>query len=355
MIESTSVIFRSNCKFNGQRFIYFNLEIDPLLNITILTKYRLVNDFRNNQDLYSEKDLIRFIGNYIDTKKQNILGYNEDAVAFNIGDQLMVINIDGWVSSTDRPSGLSLHDCGYRAVINAASDVIAKGANVEGMIVSLSLPKKMLSEATSIIDGILNAASKYGINYYGGDLNSCTDLVIDVTIWGVCNKNLVKRSGAINGQKLCWLGPTFGSNAAAIGVLTKAWKAKDQHKMKSLEVMGKPKLFPEFIQIDASSAIDCSDGLAASLYLLADSSQVGFELDKINMFEKWVQEVAETNGKSVIDLALYGGEELGILFTCSTDTILPNNVLVIGKVVKYGNITIHGDEIANIGWEHFID
>ena len=64
----------------------------------------------------------------------------------------MVINIDGWVESTDRPNGMSPFGVGYRAVCNAASDVIAKGAKPTGMIISMTLDEKHWEQFENIID-----------------------------------------------------------------------------------------------------------------------------------------------------------------------------------------------------------
>ena len=141
----------------------------------------------------NEKDLITYYERYVDNKN-NLLGHDDDAVAINLSDSKMVINIDGWVESTDRPNGMSPFGVGYRAVCNAASDVIAKGAKPTGMIISMTLDEKHWEQFENIIDGFKAASSNYGISYLGGDTNKGKDLVIDVVVWGE-SKKLVKRRG----------------------------------------------------------------------------------------------------------------------------------------------------------------
>ncbi|MHA2252276.1 MAG: thiamine-phosphate kinase [Candidatus Kariarchaeaceae archaeon] len=314
-----------------------------------------MTDSKDNEQTKGEQHLLKFIKKHVDQSGNNLLGYDEDAIAIRIGTELLVLNVDGWVASTDRTMGMSYHDCGYRSVINAASDIIAKGAELAGMIVSLSLPKQLSNHTTEIVSGISNAARDYKIGYYGGDLNSANDIVIDVVIWGICKNKLIKRNGAKAGQKLCWLGPPLGSTAAALGVLEHNWGSSKEAYAKSIEIMTKPALFPEFAKIGASAAIDCSDGLALSLYHLHSSSNVGFDLLPIDTTDDWIIETATLNNKNIQDLALYGGEELAVIFTCDPEIILPESVKILGKVTTEKRVMIDGIEVENKGWEHFVD
>ncbi|MHA2092330.1 MAG: thiamine-phosphate kinase [Candidatus Kariarchaeaceae archaeon] len=302
---------------------------------------------------HSERHLIESIKKYVDQDNRNLLSYDEDAIAIPFGDSILVLNIDGWVASTDRPGQLSWYDSGYRAVINAASDVIAKGALPQGLVASLSLPTDQTNNTVEIVSGIAAAARDYHINYLGGDLNSSEDVVLDVTVWGECKRDLIRRDGARPGEILYWLGPPLGSTATALGVLTSDWEAPQSIIDTSLLIMGKPQLFQEFVDLPATSAIDCSDGLARSLHLLSKASKVGFALDPIQVTESWITKVAALNHLELYDLIMFGGEELGILFTSNIQENLPKSVIQLGVVTKERNITIDGSEIANKGWEHF--
>ena len=302
---------------------------------------------------HSERKLIESIKPYVDRDNRNLLSYDEDAIAIPFGSSILVLNIDAWVASTDRPDQLSWYDSGYRAVINAASDVMAKGALPQDLVASLSLPTDQSYNTVEIVSGIAAAAKKYHINYLGGDLNSSEDVVLDVTVWGECKRDLIRRDGAKPGDVLYWLGPPLGSTATALGVLTSDWDASQFIIDKSMLVMGRPQLFPEFVKLPATSAIDCSDGLARSLHLLSKASKVGFALDPIQVTEPWINEVAALNQLELYDLIMFGGEELGMLFTCNIQEVVPESVIQLGVVTKEKDITIDGVEIPDKGWEHF--
>ncbi len=281
---------------------------------------------------------------------RNLLEYPDDAVAIPIMDRFMVINIDGWVASTDRPNGMDTVSCGYRATINAISDIIAKGAIPKDIIVSLSTTDK--DDVPSYLSGVKLVADKYNLNYLGGDLNQSEDTVIDIVAIGMADR-LIKRSGAKRGDIVCWIGPDFGTTAAALGILLNNWSGS---RSIALKIMNRPELFFEFIEyvdlLNISSSIDCSDGLASSLYMLASSSNVGMELFELKS-NNWVEKIACDNGQQLTDLIFYGGEELGIIFTCA-DQKLPDNVIQIGKVVDGDKIMHQGEIIENKGWEHFV-
>ncbi len=304
----------------------------------------------------NEKDLIKYYERYVDNKN-NLLGHDDDAVAINLSDSKMVINIDGWVESTDRPNGMSPFGVGYRAVCNAASDVIAKGAKPTGMIISMTLDEKHWEQFENIIDGFKAASSKYNISYLGGDTNKGKDLVIDVVVWGTSEK-LVKRRGIQENDLVCWIGDELGRNAAALGVLTKDWKGE---KNIALSIMENPNLYLNFIEINANSSIDCSDGLAFSLYQLIRNTKYGIKIDNniINYGDEWAVKISQINDIELSELIFYGGEELGIVFTCSSKTYetmkrkYDIDIKLLGVVNNEEGVYYDGEKIQNKGWDHF--
>ena len=79
-------------------------------------------DHDNDQ---TEITILDSVKDIVDRDKQNLLGWNEDAVAIRYSDGFLILNTDSWVASTDKPRDLTYFDCGYRALINSASDIIA--------------------------------------------------------------------------------------------------------------------------------------------------------------------------------------------------------------------------------------
>lgn len=311
-------------------------------------------------DHWEEQDLIRLLANNVDTGI-NFLGHNEDAVAVKIGEDFLVLNIDGWVHSTDRPPELSLFHCGVRAVANSLSDVYAKGARPTGFAVSYTLPRtlnfhsgeddegKPIDAVQQLVEGIKHAAEKFGVSYTGGDINEGKDLVVDVVSWGLTDR-VIPRKNASEGELVCWVGPALGLTSAALGILVQGWLGDH---VRALEIMGDPELFPQFLSIPATSAIDCSDGLARTLHLLAHSADLGIDLDGNVQIDPWVDQVAKENEIPLTDLIFFGGEELGIVFTCPPDTQLPDDVLILGRTKKGKGVYLGDEEIPDRGWDHF--
>lgn len=297
----------------------------------------------------SESSIISSLKDLVDQDKQNVLGWNEDAVAVPLEDGFLILNTDSWVGSTDKPNDLSYFDCGYRALVNSASDIIAKGAKPKHAVASLSVPENNRNNVIDIVSGIVKACEENSIHYLGGDLNSAKDIVIDVTTWGYRKAIPVRRDGAKIGDNVYWLGPDLGETSAALGILVNNWNGDNNI---ALQIYGKPKLFFDFLGMQASSAIDCSDGLAKSLYFICEMSKVGINLDELESNE-WVKSIAANNEIDILDLILYGGEELGIIFTSSSKIDLGKNLKRIGKIVQGEDVTFQGKNIENRGWDHF--
>jgi thiamine-monophosphate kinase len=68
--------------------------------------------------------------------------------------------------------------------------------------------------------------------------------------------------------------------------------------------------------------IDISDGLASEVHHICEMSGTGARIymGKIPLADN-VQKVAEHTGRNPYDLALYGGEDYELLFTCKPDKV----------------------------------
>jgi thiamine-monophosphate kinase len=112
----------------------------------------------------------------------------------------------------------------------------------------------------------------------------------------------------------------------------------------------------------ATSSIDSSDGLAWSLHRLAQSSRVGINLHTIPVAPE-AETFAEEHRLSVLEFALYGGEEYELVVTIKPERFddLKKRVPLltrIGLVEKesFGVVAhLAGKRIQlkERGWEHF--
>jgi thiamine-monophosphate kinase len=94
--------------------------------------------------------------------------------------------------------------------------------------------------------------------------------------------------------------------------------------------------------------MDVSDGLAISLYDMADASNVGFALEaaKFNL--------PDVLFGSAREYYLYGGGDFGLLF-CMSPSLLPSldaEYTVIGTVVKEKGVWCDGNVVEKRGYAH---
>jgi thiamine-monophosphate kinase len=107
-----------------------------------------------------------------------------------------------------------------------------------------------------------------------------------------------------------------------------------------------------------TSCIDSSDGLAISLYHLAESSKANFELSELPM-QEGLEEFAEENELQPSDLVLFGGEEYELVCTFNPKyekIVSRAGIISIGRVKraeKEPRVYLGGNLIPRKGWLHF--
>lgn len=287
---------------------------------------------------------------------------DEDAAILNLGEEFLILNIDTFVESTDRPMGMSYYDIGWHCIAMAASDVVTKGALPKGVVVSITAPSLLhVKSFEDIIRGIRGACDYLGCGYYGGDLGSGAELVISAACFGL-TKKAIRRSGAKVGDSV-WVTDDFGKSGLALHYLL--------FNGSPIEGIGeviqeffRPKIERKYalaLQEVATASMDSSDGLAVTLNDLASASKIAIELNYIPISPVAIR-YAETNSIDPLDLALYAGEEFIIVFTSnkSDEEIVKvfrelrlKEPIKIGEVVEGSGVLLEGRKIPRKGWEHF--
>ncbi|MCL5068236.1 MAG: hypothetical protein M1368_07780, partial [Thaumarchaeota archaeon] len=196
----------------------------------------------------------------------------------------------------------------------------------------------------------------------GGDTNSSTSgTVIDCSLSGFSD-SVVKRRGAKHGD-LIGVSGNFGLQSSGLALLLGRAKSTDpSFRKRAEESVLNPNarlLLGLRISRYLSSCIDSSDGLALSLYHLAESSNVDMLLDSIPLAEG-ITEFASENALRTNDLALFGGEEYELVFTFDmrhAKALSREGIITIGRVVgtkkeSYPSVYYLGKRIARRGWIH---
>jgi len=186
---------------------------------------------------------------------------------------------------------------GQKALAISISDIAACGGVPQHALVALGLPKYMpVYQADRLVKGLLDLARKFNINIVGGDISASSKLIIDVSMLGVVVKNkLCLRQGARAGDIIMVTGEFGGA-------------IKGKH-LKFTPRLEEAQFLVNNFKINAM--IDISDGLAADLGHILESSSVGAVL-----YERLIPLSKQAQG---IEDALCSGEEFELLFTASRD------------------------------------
>ncbi|MFM7814812.1 MAG: thiamine-phosphate kinase [Flavobacteriales bacterium] len=272
-----------------------------------------------------------------------------------------------------------LRHLGYKSVVANISDICAMNARPQQLVVGLGLSNRFSLEAVEeLYAGMLLACEKYGVDLVGGDTTSSrAGLVISITALGYGEESkLCTRSGARDSELLVVTGD-LGGAYLGLQVLEREKLVFQEAPGSQPSLIGydyilERQLKPEArldmvdlldqLQVQPTSMIDISDGLASEIKHLAECSDVGFDLyaDKIPVSPKTMETAKEFN-LDFITCALSGGEDYELLFTIKQkdyDLIKGNpNFTVIGHATPSVQgcrlIPTHGDaiELRAQGWD----
>lgn len=261
----------------------------------------------------------------------------------------IILTCDMLVESTDVPKGaMRPWQIARKSLIACVSDLSSKGILPSVSLISIGLPKKYSkSEIENLAYGFQMASKEFGFKIVGGDTNESQELVIDCSMIGFGSSNIYipKRNGAKPGDLIVVSGE-FGYPPSGLKILGKDAKAQDR-KFKEKAILSviipkSPQKFGTVLARHFSSAMDCSDGLAITLYELARQSKVNFLVDNIPIAQG-VKKFAKNNYLDIKELIFHGGEEYEIVGTFPQSRLdkirsIANKsklkLLIIGRVQK---------------------
>ncbi|PUA34123.1 MAG: thiamine-phosphate kinase [Candidatus Terraquivivens tikiterensis] len=311
-----------------------------------------------------EKSIVERILSRITLTPRHILPKGDDAIAFEFSGKL-VVSTDMLVESTDVPPSMDMESVGWKALTMVVSDLAAKGATPIAYLISLGLPRDMrLEDFDALWNGLESAARHYGGTIAGGDTNEAKEIIVSCTGVGSAER-VVPRGGARVGDILATTG-LFGRSAAGLYALLKGAEGLDESLrravLRPMARLREGRVLAKY----ATSCIDSSDGLAASLYELAKQSGVGFEVTAPPV-DGMARKLAEECGLDIFKLVFYGGEEYELVFTVGREDLeAVKNALnhVDGELIEIGRVVHTSEGITTIwegkripieykGWDHF--
>jgi len=213
------------------------------------------------------------------------------------------------------------------------SDLAAKGAKPVGFLLTLALPKSVPETWVALFArGLGDDAEQYDCPLLGGDtVRTAGPVAISITALGSVPKNtMVRRRGARAGDAVMVSG-TIGDAALGLELrdavtAAKRWKldTKHQYELQRRYLLPQPRnALAEAIRVNASAAMDVSDGLAGDLSKLCDVSGVSADIDvsKVPLSEAAASVVKSE--PAAMEKVLTGGDDYEIVCTVPADR-LPN-------------------------------
>lgn len=241
---------------------------------------------------------------------------------------------------------LGAFDLGWRAVVATISDLAAMGADPWRLVLSVSTHAGV--GVDEIVAGAKAAAEELGCPIVGGDVTSSPAAVVVAAAAGlVPHGEAVGRDGGRPGDLLFVTGP-LGASAAGLRLL----RAGEQGS--SIEAHRRP-----MARLDAGRAarlggatamIDVSDGLSLDLWRLAESSALGFAIDRVPV-------AAEADEAE----ALGGGEDYELIVAAKDAERLRSSFeraglaapIEIGRLVEDATVrTLRGAQLEISGYGH---
>lgn len=345
-----------------------------------------MSDKRTELEKLGEFGLIEHLTKKFTVKDADtIKGIGDDGAVISISEkEAMVISTDMLLEGVHfNLMYMPLKHLGYKSVAVNVSDICAMNATPKNITVSIAVSNRFPVEALEeLYEGIYTACEIYNVDLIGGDTtSSLSGLSISITATGTAPKDeIVYRSGAKENDLLVVSGD-LGAAYMGLQVLEREKSVFKENPNIQPDLDGhdyiierqlKPEArkdilhFLKELEVQPTSMIDISDGLASEIMHICKSSDVGCHIydEKIPIDAKTSMTALEFN-LDPITCALNGGEDYELLFTVKQedfDKIKGNpHMSIIGHITDKNDGIYYIDkagsaiELQAQGWNHFND
>ena len=233
-----------------------------------------------------------------------LVGPGDDCAILDLGGggKALAVTTDALVEGIHFEKDAPPRTVGRKAVCVNMSDIAAVGFRPLCVVASACLPAPLdETRAREFLEGMREAASRYGCALVGGDLNESTrDAVISCAAVGTGDAaKALLRSGAKAGDAVFVTGELGGSRLGG-----------------HMEFIPRLREGEELSERGVRCAIDVSDGLAIDSWRLARASGVRVILEEEAIpVSDAAYELSRADGKGAFEHALEDGEDFELLFT----------------------------------------
>lgn len=272
----------------------------------------------------TEFDLIRtWFSDLGSPRLDVVLGVGDDCALLRVPKgQELAVSIDTLVSGTHFLPNCDPEALGHKALAVGLSDLAAMGAVPAWATLALTLPPGLVTQDPGWIAGFARGldhlARAQGVRLVGGDTTS-GPLVLTLQVHGLVPEGgAIRRSGTRPGD-LIYVSGTLGDAGLALrqrlaGTLTDPWLQGRLDRPSPRVALGLA------LRGLATAMIDLSDGLAADLGHILESSGVGAELRVASLpLSPPVAETVALQGEW--DLPLASGDDYELCFCVPSERV----------------------------------
>ena len=251
------------------------------------------------------------------------------------------------------------YQLGWKSAAVNLSDIAAMGGHPLGTFLSLALPANLSVEwIDEFLRGYADISGQFSVPLLGGDTTASPDRIcINVTVYGETPYGRERlRSAARVGDLICVTGALGDSAAGLKAILKGGERDADVQMLIDRHYLPKPRI-AEGIELAANlqvhAMMDISDGIGSDLQHILDASGVGAEIKTEDIpLSLALKRVCKRLGWDPLELAIGGGEDYELLFTCNryAEMVLTVPHFVIGQITdKPGKTNI----ASSAGFDHF--
>jgi thiamine-monophosphate kinase len=258
-----------------------------------------------------------------------VLGAGDDAALLTPRSGLEIILTCDWFleGSHFLPTLHPPDSVGWKCLARAVSDIAAMGGRPACFLLSLAVPKSVISSERGwtavwleqFLRGLRRAAQRFGCLLAGGDTTQSRQILISLTVIGEVPTGLaIRRSGAKPGDKI-FVSGTLGQADLGLQILRGGARISPKN-----DPALRKHLYPEprlalgqwlARRKLSGSMMDISDGLSSDLARLCAASRVGARIEAAQIALPRIPPAASKRGFDALDLALNGGDDYELLFT----------------------------------------
>ena len=252
------------------------------------------------------------------------------------------------------------YSLGWKSAAVNLSDIAGMGGKPVGTFLSVALPKTLDdSFLEEFFRGYKDISDRAGCPLLGGDTTASPDrLCINVTVLGSCAAGRSrKRSAAKPGDLVCVTGSLGDSGAGLKVILDKVERFEEETILRERHYRPVPRI-DEGMKLaetpGVNAMMDISDGIGSDLRHILEESGTGARVDVRSLpLSAELRAVCARRGWDPVELAVGGGEDYELLFTCRPGTDIPVQHTVIGEILAAPSLIWEGTDRDFTGFRHF--